>query len=151
MRVYLCVIDETEEAALALRFAARRASKTGGQLHILALVEPADFVAWAGVQDTMEAEAKNRAEALVTSAAGTIAEESGLRPAITVRQGEGVKVVRAMLDEVPDLAALVLGAAASGAPGPLVDHFTGTGCGSLPCPVMVIPGSLSREDIDRQS
>jgi hypothetical protein len=34
MRTYLVVIDETEEARLALRFAARRAAKTGGSLHI---------------------------------------------------------------------------------------------------------------------
>jgi hypothetical protein len=39
MRVYLVVTDETEEASLALRFAARRATDTGGSVHILALVE----------------------------------------------------------------------------------------------------------------
>ena len=31
--------------------------KTNGAVHILALVEQADFVAWGGVQATMEAEA----------------------------------------------------------------------------------------------
>ena len=54
MRTYLVVIDETEEARLALRFASRRAAKTGGEVHILALVEQAYFVAWGGVQETME-------------------------------------------------------------------------------------------------
>ena len=43
MRTYLVVIDETDEALLALRFATRRAAKTGGAVHILALVEPQDF------------------------------------------------------------------------------------------------------------
>jgi hypothetical protein len=62
MRTYLVVIDETEEARTALRFASRRASKTNGAVHILALVEQADFVAWGGVQATMEEEARVRAE-----------------------------------------------------------------------------------------
>ena len=67
MRTYLVVIDETDEARLALRFASRRAAKTGGAVHILALVEQADFVAWGGVQATMEAEAREKAEELVRS------------------------------------------------------------------------------------
>jgi len=45
----------------------------------------------------------------------------------------------------------VLGAAAKGSPGELVVHFTGTDSGTLPCPVMVIPGSLDREAIERLS
>ena len=150
MRTYLVVIDETDEALLALRFATRRAAKTGGAVHILALVEPQDFVAWAGVQQTIEEESRARAEALVVSAAGTILEESGLRPAITVKQGRGPNVVREMLTERSDIHALVLGASAGG-PGPLVSHFTGANMGTLPCPVMVIPGSLTHEDIDRLS
>src|SRR3546814_9142887 len=46
MRTYLVVIDETKEAGVALRFAARRAAKTGGAIHILALIPPAEFVQW---------------------------------------------------------------------------------------------------------
>src|SRR3546814_6395471 len=74
---------------------------------------------------TMEDEALQRAEALVTSAAGTLTDESGIRPSITVRQGDPVAVVRHTLEEMDDVAALVLGAAASGHPGVLVSHFAG--------------------------
>lgn len=151
MRTYLVVIDESDEARLALRFAARRSAKTGGSLHILALIEPADFVAWGGVQATMEAEARQKAEDLVSAAAGTIFDELGLQPLITIKKGEGVEVVKEMLDEHPEIAALVLGAAAQGAPGPLVTHFTGNHAGSLQCPVMVIPGSLDDATIDELS
>ncbi|MCC6479911.1 universal stress protein [Sphingorhabdus sp.] len=151
MRTYLVVIDETEEARLALRFAARRAAKTGGGLHILTLVERADFVAWGGVQATMEAENREKAEELVRVAAGSIFDELGIQPSITINDGEGVEVVKAMLDEHPEIAALVLGAAAQGAPGPLVSHFTGNNAGSLRCPVMVIPGSLTDAQLDELS
>ena len=151
MRTYLVVVDETPEAEIALRFAARRAAKTGGAVQILALIPPAEFVQWGGVQATIEEEARMRAEALVAGAAGALVEEAGVRPSIMVRQGEAVPTVRAVLAENPDVAALVLGAAANGAPGPLVAHFAGADAGALPCPVMIIPGSLSREAVDRLS
>ncbi|SIN96992.1 Universal stress protein family protein [Parasphingorhabdus marina DSM 22363] len=151
MRTYLVVIDETDEASVALRFASRRAMKTGGALHILALVESEGFVAWGGVQATLEEEAKNRAEALVSSAAGTLFDETGIRPSITVKEGKGPDDVRRVMKKIDGLAALVLGAAASGSPGPLVTHFAASEAGSLPCPVMVVPGSLSKEEIDRLS
>ncbi|MCB2048476.1 MAG: universal stress protein [Novosphingobium sp.] len=151
MRVYLVIIDETEEALLALRFASRRAAKTGGGLHLLALVPPQEFSAFAGVQATIEEEARSRAETLVTAAAGSLLSEGGKMPVISVKVGEGEKVVREYLTEHPEVSALVLGAAKEGGPGPLVSHFTGSLAGSLPCPVFVIPGSLSDEDVERLS
>jgi nucleotide-binding universal stress UspA family protein len=151
MRVYLVIIDESEEALTALRFAARRAAKTDGTVHLLAVVAPQPFNAFAGVQATIEEEARSRAEALATSAAGSLLSESGRMPVISVIQGEAEKVVRDYLAEHPEVSALVLGAARDGGPGPLVQHFTGTHLAHLPCPVFVIPGSLSIEDIDRVS
>ncbi|RZK76079.1 MAG: universal stress protein, partial [Methylobacterium sp.] len=88
MRIYLVVIDDTPEAAIALRFAARRAVKTGGGVEILTLLPPQEFIAFGGVQATIEEEALHHAEGLVEQAAGALVEESGLKPAITVRGGE---------------------------------------------------------------
>lgn len=151
MRTYLVVIDETPEAEIALRFAARRAVKTGGSVEIVALIPPVEFVQWGGVMATIEEEARERAEALVARAAGTLFTESGLQPSITVQQGDGAKVVRERIAANPDVAALVLGAAASGPPGALVTHFTGADAGTLSVPVMIVPGSLGVEAIDRLS
>ncbi len=113
MRIYLVVIDESPEAEIALRFAARRAVKTGGGVEILALLPPQEFIAFGGVQATIEEEARHQAEALVERAAGALFVESGLTPAITVLGGEGPKVIRDVIAGNPDIAALVLGAAAS--------------------------------------
>lgn len=151
MRTYLVVIDETPEAEIALRFAARRAVKTGGGVEILALIPQPEFVQWGGVMAAIEDEAHERAEALVARAAGTLFTESGLQPSITVRQGDGAKVVREMIGANADIAALVLGAAPSGPPGALVTHFTGADAGTFSVPVMIIPGSLDVEAIDRLS
>jgi hypothetical protein len=77
-------------------------------------------------------------------------EEAGLRPTITVREGDPVRAVGDLLKEHEDLAALVLGAA-EGDPGPLVAHFAGSVAGSLPCPLIIIPGALGEADVDRLS
>lgn len=146
-RVYLVIMDETAEARRALRFAARRAASTGGTVHILGLVPPQEFVAFGGVQATIEQEARDRAEVLATTAAGSLASESGLMPLISVRHGDGPAVVRAYLEEHPEVSALVLGASADGGPGPLVAHFA-TQAGNLPCVLMLVPGGGDESAID---
>jgi len=151
VRTYLVVIDDNEASRMALRFAARRAMKTGGAVEILALVAQQEFVQWGAVQAAMEEEARLRAEAMVAEAASSLIEETGLMPSITVRQGDPVSVVRALLNEQPGIAALVLGAAASGPPSKLITHLAGLEAGQLPCPLMIVPGSLDEEALDRLS
>lgn len=151
MRTYLVIIDETEEAEIALRFAARRAAKTQGGLEILVIIPPQEFVAWGAVQATIENEAREHAEDIVRHAIDTLAQESPITPKISVKTGDAVAAIRAALAENPDIGALVLAAAKSGNPGPLVSHFAGADSGTLPCPVMIVPGSLTNEALDRLS
>lgn len=148
MRNYLVVMDETDEAKTALRFASLRAARTGGAVHILALVPQQTFNAFGGVQATIEQEARERAEVIANSAAGNIFAESGRMPQIAVRTGNPQEVVRTYLDEQEDVAALVLGADREGGPGPLISYFAGI-AGSLPCPLYVVPGGLDNTALDR--
>jgi hypothetical protein len=150
MRVYLVIMDETEEAVRALRFASRRAMKTGGAVHILALVPRESFNAFGAVQATIEEEARDRAEMVASSAAGSIFAESGKMPVISVRTGDAQSVIRDYLADHPEVAALVLGTAKEGGPGPLVSHFSAH-AGALPCPLFLVPGGMTDEDLDRLS
>ena len=59
--------------------------------------------------------------------------------------------VRAHIGTRDDIAALVLGAAPAGKPGPLVAHFTGNDAGKMPCPVMIIPGGLTEDQLEALS
>ena len=52
MRTFLVIIDESEEATSALRYAARRAAAVGGAVHLLALVAQQNFSAFGAVQAT---------------------------------------------------------------------------------------------------
>jgi len=151
MRSYLVVMDETEEALAALRFAARRAARNGGGVEIVAVIPQQEFVQWSGVQAAMEEEAQLRAEAMVVQASGAIAEEAGIKPSITVRQGDPVKAVTELLQERENISALVLAAAREGGPGPLVSHFAGSVAGMLPCPLIIVPGGLDEETLARLS
>jgi nucleotide-binding universal stress UspA family protein len=151
-RTYLIVIDDSAEARVALRFAARRAAKTGGAIEVLAVVEPQEFVQWGGVQAAIEEEQSLRLEASIASALGDLPGADGIKPdAILVREGEPVAVVRDLIGERADIAALVLGTSPAGDPGPLIAAFTGADAGKLPCPVMIIPGGLTDERIEQLS
>ncbi len=151
MRTYLVIIDETEEAEIALRFAARRATKTGGAVEVLALLPRPEFVAWGGVQDAIEDEARDRAETMVRNAIDTLKLENIVNLVIKVKQGDPIELIRETLGENPEIGALVLAAARDGHPGPLIAHFAGADVGTLPCPLMIVPGALSNEALDRLS
>jgi nucleotide-binding universal stress UspA family protein len=150
-RTYLVVVDDSAESRTALRFAARRAVKTGGTVEVLAIVPPQDFVQWGGVQAAIEEEQRLRIEASVAANVGEIVDAAGIKPMIVVEEGEPVSTVRAYIGTRSDIAALVLGAAPSGNPGPMVANFTGADAGKLPCIVMIIPGSLSDEQLEMLS
>src|SRR5437763_16692524 len=131
-RTYLVVIDDSAEARVALRFAARRAAKTNGRIEVLGIVEPQDFVQFGGVQAAIEEEQRLRIEGVVSSAVGEILDESGVEAHIVVRQGEPVKAVREYVGDREEAHAHVPGAAPSGHPGTPIDHFTNRGPGKLP-------------------
>jgi nucleotide-binding universal stress UspA family protein len=150
-RTYLVVIDDSPEARVALRFAARRAAKTDGEVDVLAIVEPQDFVQWGGVQAAIEEEQRLRIEGIVAASVGEIMNAAGIIPDIVVSHGDPVTAVRGHIGTRDNVAALVLGAAPSGKPGPLVAHFTGHDAGKLPVPVMIIPGSLTEEQLEALS
>src|SRR5881394_3547628 len=110
-RTYLVVIDDSPEARVALRFAARRAAKTNGRVEVLGIVEPQDFVQFGGVQAAIEEEQKLRIQGVVSAAIGEILDESGVEANIIIQQGEAVRAVRDYVGDRQEVHALVLGAA----------------------------------------
>ncbi len=151
MRTFLVIMDESDEARAALRFAARRAVQVEGAVHILATVAQQNFSAFGGVQATIEQEAHDRAEVLAHGVAGNLFAESGIMPTISVKIGTGQQLVSDFLETHREVAALVLGAAdRNGAPGPLVTHFAAH-AGTLPCPLYIIPADYDEKDSDHEA
>lgn len=145
---YLVVIDGSAESRVALRFAAMRASHVAGQVALVHVVRPVEFMQWGGVQAAMAAEARAEAEALLASVADEVETLSGMRPLATVLNGEMAPAIFEHVRANPGVRALVLGAAPKGAPGPLVSYFTGERAGQLPCVVIVVPGGLDAERLE---
>lgn len=148
-RVFLVVVDDSEEMNKALRYACRRAMNTGGRVALLYVVEPSEFQHWMAVGDLMRDEARSEGEQLLQRLAAQVNELTGTLPVLYVREGGRRDELFKLIDEEPSISILVLGAnTEQRGPGPLVAALTGKLVGKLRIPVTIVPGNLSDADID---
>jgi nucleotide-binding universal stress UspA family protein len=149
-RKFLCVIDETPECRVAIRFAARRAEHTLGNVALLYVMEPPDFREWKAVEARMREEAYKEAERALYEAAAIVNQIGGRRPELIIREGLRRDELAALLKEDPSISILVLGAGTTKAgPGPLVSSIVSAEFGhAFPIPITLVPGGLNAEEID---
>jgi nucleotide-binding universal stress UspA family protein len=148
-RIFLIVVDETEEMKVALRYACRRAKHTGGRVALLFVIEPAGFQHWVSVGDLMREEARSEGEEILQRHAAQVNEISGNLPILHLRESNRRDALLELLDEEPDISVLVLGASTGKrGPGPLISELTGKYISQLHVPVILVPDSLSDEEID---
>ncbi len=148
MRKFLVVLDDSRECLNAIRFAALRAAHTGGGVQILSIIPPEEFQHWIGVADLMRAEARERIEAHFEVFAKWMRDRQGIDPELVIREGEPVDEILAQIRDDPQIGILVLGAGTDRAgPGPLVTQLARSS-GSLPIPVTIVPGGLSKERME---
>lgn len=149
MRKFLVVVDETPECAQAIRFAARRAQKSGGGVVMLYVLKQEEFQHWVGVAEVMRAEAREAAEARLEELAAEIRAYSGLVPEMEIREGKVREQLLEVIEQDSEIGVLVLGASVdTDGPGPLVTYLVTKMSGQLPIPLTVVPGQLSLEQID---
>lgn len=148
MRKFLVVLDDTRECLNAMRFAALRASHTGGGVQILSIIPPEEFRHWMGVADLMRAEARERIEAHFEVFAKWMRDKQGVNPELVIREGDPVTEILAQVREDPEVGVLVLGAShEKNGPGPLVTALTRSS-GTLPVPMTIVPGDMSKERLE---
>lgn len=148
-RVFLVVVDESEEMNVALRFACQRARHTGGRVALFRAIEPVEFQHWMGVGELMREEARAEAEALLERMSDMVVEISGAIPVVYLREGPVREELMKLIDEEPSISILVLGAATnSDNPGPLVSYLSSKGATRLRIPITIVPGTLTDEEID---
>ena len=148
MRKFLVVVDETPECMNAMRFAARRAQKTGGGVVMLYVIAPDDFQHWVGVAEVMRQEARESAEQRLGELAVELQTLSGVTPEFAIRDGNRAEEVLAHIEEDTEIGILVLGAGEGESPGPLVSQLVSKMGGRMPIPVTIVPGAMSLERID---
>ncbi|MEM9854651.1 MAG: universal stress protein [Pseudomonadota bacterium] len=145
MRKFLVVLDDTRECLNAMRFAAMRAANTGGGVEVLAVIPPDEFNHWIGVGNIMREEARERIEAHFEVFAKWMRDKQGIDPELVIREGEAVPEIMAQVREDQEIGVLVLGAGTDkGGPGPLVTQLSRSS-GSLPIPITIVPGDMSKE------
>jgi nucleotide-binding universal stress UspA family protein len=151
-RVFLVVVDETEEMRNALRYACRRAQHTSGHVALLMVTEPADFQHWLGVGRVMEEEARVEAEQRAQTLASEVFAQTGRMPVVHIREGKRAEELVKLLQEDPTISLLVLATASGGGnPGPLVTFLLSHIGHRVRIPVTLVPGELSLEEIDALS
>ncbi|MEL6517455.1 MAG: universal stress protein [Pseudomonadota bacterium] len=148
MRKFLVVLDDSRECLNAMRFAAMRAANTGGGVQILSVIPPDEFNHWIGVGDIMREEARERIHAHFDVFAKWMRDKQGINPELVIREGEPVPEILAQVREDGEIGVLVLGAGTDKkGPGPLVTQLSKSS-GSLPVPMTIVPGELSKERLE---
>ncbi|MCG6904519.1 MAG: universal stress protein [Rhodobacter sp.] len=148
MRKFLVVLDDSRECLNAMRFAAMRAAHTGGGVQILSVIPPDEFQHWIGVGNIMREEARERIHAHFEVFAKWMRDKQGVDPELVIREGEAVPEILAQIREDEDIGVLVLGAGLDKAgPGPLVTQLSRSS-GTLPVPITIVPGELSKERLE---
>lgn len=148
-RIFLVVVDETEEMGVALRYAARRAQHTGGRVALLHTVDQGDFQHWAALEELMRQERRDEAEQTLHRLGQQVQTLAGSPAVLFLREGDSLEELLSLIAQEPSISILVLAAGTgSGGPGPLVSALVGRLSGGLRIPVTVVPGGLTEAEID---
>ena len=148
MRKFLVVLDDSQECLNAMRFAAMRAAHTGAGVEVLAVIPPDEFNHWIGVGAIMREEARDRINAHFEVFAKWMRDRQGVDPELVIREGQAVDEIMAQIKEDSEIGVLVLGAGTDGkGPGPLVTQLS-RNSGSLPVPITIVPGDLTKEQLE---
>jgi nucleotide-binding universal stress UspA family protein len=149
-RVFLVVVDKSEEHKVALRYAALRAKRTGGRVALLYVIAPTDFQAFGAVETLMREEQRQEAETVLQGLSVEVQGICGKTPVFHIREGNVADELLALIDEDKSISVLVLAAAARGKnPGPLITALAGKMWTKLHIPMTIVPGDLGNEEMDR--
>lgn len=145
---FLVYIDNEEYSKVALRFACARAAKTGRQVEMLYVLEPADFVGLTGVEDRMRQEKREKAEEVLHRLAGEANDFAGLTPSLIVKEGAPEEQIIAALNDDKTIGTLIIGTSADNKAGnKMLSWLVSHAGGKLHVPIMIVPGDLSKQRI----
>jgi nucleotide-binding universal stress UspA family protein len=148
-RIFMVVVDQSEELRVAVRYASKRAAHTGGRVALLYLTEKAEIQHFQAVEELMREELRQKAEATLQHWSKLVQEWSGKTPVLFMREGNARDEVLKVLAEEKGITILVLAAAAGKkGPGPLIAALTGKMWKQLTIPLTIVPGALSDSEID---
>ena len=142
------VPEEIKEISGAMRYAALSAQKAGGNVALLAVVEPEDIGAWGGVDKVITDDAFERARQVVAHFSSFVKEVSGSDPLPLYMKGRKREVLVDVIKNEPGISAIVLTAnAKENGQNSLIQYLTGQkGIQKLAIPLIIVPDSFYKEE-----
>ena len=144
---FLVCIDASPTSRVAVHYACKRAKNTDGRVALLHVIPPADFRQWSGVEEMMREERRAEAEGLLQEFAADVNGWAGLMPELMMREGRIGDEILAAIEDDPSFDLLCVGSNPAEGHGKLVSFLAGQLAGRLAVPLVVIPGTLTDEQI----
>lgn len=142
-RVYLLVVDATDEFCVAVDYATEFAQKTEARIALLNIMQIDHVDHWANIENKLRSEMRAQAENMIWAASRRVMERTGQFPMVCIEEGVSSDVIVETINKYPNICALILAAdKTSNKPGPLVSYFSGKGLSRLRVPLMIVPGHL---------
>ena len=150
-RQFLIIVDGSKEMDVALNYACVRAKKTNGHLVLASFIKPIDVLTTKSVGDIMKNEAREESETLLHKASAYIKEETGITPTLYIREGEITEELIKLIEELKNISVLVLASSSDEKKGlgPIINSILNKNYANLNIPVMIVPGSFSKERIEK--
>ena len=146
----LVIADGSKEMEVALQYACARSKKTNRKIIIATFIEPIDVLTTQGVTEIMQNEAREDAEKRLRHASSIVKESTGLIPVLSIREGEIITELKALIEEEKNINVLVLAANVDEKvknPGPIINSLVTKEFSNFRVPVMIVPGNFSKDHI----
>ena len=146
---FLVYIDKSKELEKAIHFAAQRAKNTSGTLSMLYVVDHAMNAQWSKVENLIEQEETSEAKKICRTWAQKVQEEYSIETEIILKLGDRIGELVSVLKEDKNVRFLVLATSEDGEdPGPIIKSLMSSKMKDLSIPIVLIPGSIDKKDID---
>ena len=107
----LVLVDEMEDCGKAVYYASRRATRIGGKILLLRVIEPPlGELGWLGVADVVQTEARREAQELLDRYVVLAQSVAAELPESVIRQGDPAREIFELIETDEDIAVLVLAA-----------------------------------------
>lgn len=142
-RVYLLVVDATDEFPVAVDYAADFVMQDNGRVALLNVMQIDHVDHWLNIENRLRKEMRDQAERMIWEASRRVVEQCGKFPMVCIEEGVHSDVIVDIINKYDNICALILAADKNSTkPGPLVSYFSGKGLSRLRVPLIIVPGHL---------
>ena len=146
---YLVCVNKEEYSRVALRFACALVKKhANATISLLHVMEPADYQSFGSVAEKMRTERRQEAEKLLHEVAEDVL-DSNMTPILIVREGLIDEEIIKVVEEYTNIQMLIVGVATeTSVKSKIVPPLVSQIGQKIHVPMMIIPGSMTPEQID---